>query len=170
MAKPIKYYWDSCAFIGLLNGEADKKRELEIVYGWARSGKAEIWTSTLAMIECRSIKQESTKKPMSEINGKKVSDIFRQEFVKPIPMAVDIVERARELWRATEGLGKIQDAVHLASAMRWNVEIMHTYDRVDLLHLSDKLTCRNESLLKICYPDSSTDGALFDHARHSEHG
>ncbi|MCF3592464.1 PIN domain-containing protein [Rhodobacteraceae bacterium LMO-12] len=166
MAKPRKFYWDTCAFIGLLNGEPDKKRELEIVYGWARDGKAEIWTSTLSMIECRKIGAESTRvKPMSVENGKKIADIFRQQFIKPIPMAVDIAEMGRNLWRDTSGLGKYQDAVHLASALRWSIETMHTYDRADLLHLSDKFACQNGTLLNICYPDSSTDGALFEHAK-----
>jgi predicted nucleic acid-binding protein len=166
LAKPRKFYWDTCAFIGLLNGEEDKQRELEIVYGWARDGKAEIWTSTLSMIECRRIEGESSsQKPMSEVNGNKISDIFKQQFIKPIPMAVDIAESGRQLWRQTPGLGKYQDAIHLASALRWSVETMHTYDRDDLLHLSDKFDCRNGNRLKICYPDSSTDGELFEHAK-----
>ncbi len=166
MAKPRKFYWDTCAFIGLLNGEPDKKQELEIVYGWARDGKAEIWTSTLSMIECRRLDGESKiQKPMSEENGKKISDIFRQQFIKSIPVAVDIAETGRHLWRETPGLGKYQGAIHLASALRWSVETMHTYDRDDLLHLSDKFTCRNGNILKICHPDSSTDGELFEHAK-----
>lgn len=166
MAKPEKFYWDTCAFIGLLNGEPDKKRELEIVYAWAREGKAELWTSTLSMIECRRVGGESSKqKPMSEENGKKISDLFKQQFIKPIPMAVDIAEDARKIWRETTGLSKFQDAVHLASALRWNIETMHTYDRDDLLHLSGKLRCRNENPLKICYTDSTTDGELFGHAK-----
>ncbi|WP_176237563.1 type II toxin-antitoxin system VapC family toxin [Palleronia marisminoris] len=166
MAKPEKFYWDTCAFIGLLNGEESKKRELEIVYSWARDGKAEIWTSTLSMIECRRLSSEKHEpKPLSVAGGKKISDIFRQPFIKPIPLAVDIADTARELWRKTPKLTKYPDAVHLASALRWSVRIMHTYDRDDLLHLSEKLVCRDGYPLLICYPDHSTDGALFEHAK-----
>ena len=166
MAKPVKIYWDTCAFIGLLNAESDKKRELEIVYGMARAGKVELWTSTLSMIECRRLKSEQHKaKPLDDENDKKISAIFNQPFIKPIPLASDIAENARGIWRQTAGLGKYQDAVHLASAVRWNVEVMHTYDRDDLLHLSEKLTCRSGNPLKICYPDNTTDGALFEHAK-----
>lgn len=166
MPKPLRIYWDTCAFIGLLNAEPDKKRELEIVYAMARSGKAELWTSTLSMIECRRLKsEEHSQKPLDEENEKKIGDIFNQPFIKPIPLASDIAEMGRSVWRKTVGLKKYQDAVHLASAMRWNIEMMHTYDRDDLLHLSEKITCRNGNMLKICYPDNTTDGALFEHAK-----
>lgn len=166
MAKPVRIYWDTCAFIGLLNGEADKQRELEIVYGLARSGKAELWTSTLSMIECRRLKVEQhAAKPLDEHNDMKISDIFNQPFIKPIPLASDIAADARGLWRRTVGLSKYQDAVHIASAVRWNIELMHTYDHEDLLHLSEKLACRNGNPLSICYPDNTTDGALFEHAK-----
>lgn len=166
MGKPARIYWDSCAWIGLLNGEPDKKRELEIVYGNARNGKVELWTSTLAMIECRTISVEKgTSRPYSEANETLISDIFKQPFVKAIPITVDIAEEARRLWRITPEIGKYQDAVHVASTLRWSVPLMHTYDRADLLGLSESLNCRDSQPLIICYPDSTTDGPLFGHAK-----
>lgn len=162
MAKAVKLYWDSCAWLGLLNEEPDKSRELGIVYGHAKRGKYEIWTSTLAMIECRRFDSElHQKKPLSAENEKKIADLFMQPFVKPIPVAVDIADSARKIWRTTPKLGKYQDAVHLASALRWSVETMHTYDNDDLLHLTGSMNCLNGSPLVICYPDETTDGPLF---------
>lgn len=166
MAKPIKLYWDSCAWIGLLNGERDKKRELTLVYSHARDGKYEIWTSTLTMVECRRLSSEQyDPKPLGDENDRKIGEIFKQTFVKPIPLAMDIAEESRRIWRETVGLSKFQDAVHVASALRWNIQTMHTYDRDDLLHLSEKLKCRNEKPLVICYPDETTDGPLFGKAK-----
>lgn len=162
MAKPLKVYWDSCAWLGLLNGEPKRKRELEIVYNNARSGYYELWTSTLSMVEVRRLKVENfSQKPMAEANEIKIKSIFRQPFVKPIPVAVDIAEHARQLFRETAGLGKWQDSVHLASALRWNSEVMHTYDNDDLVHLNLVFTCRNGIKLPICHPDETTDGPLF---------
>lgn len=162
MAKVVKLYWDSCAWIGLLNGEPDKKRELEIVYGHAKRGHYEIWTSTLAITEVRRLKaEEKDAKPLSAANLKVINDLFRQPFVKPVPMAVDIAEHARELVRTVPGLGKWQDAVHLASALRWNILIFHTYDADDLIHLNLKFRCRNNEPLLITYPDETTEGPLF---------
>lgn len=162
MTKREKLYWDSCAWIGLLNGEADKKRELEILYGQARAGHFELWTSTLSMIECRRLSGEvQDTKPLSAAHLQTIQDLFRQPFVKPIPMDVPIAERAREIWRTTPGLSKYQDAVHIASALRWNVPTLHTYDRDDLLHLDGTFDCIDGTTLSICYPDQTTDGALF---------
>lgn len=169
MAKPIKLYWDSCAWLGFLNGEPDKKRELEIVYGGARRGHYELWTSTLSMVEVRRLDgEENASRPWEEENAKKIRDLFWQPFVKPIPLAQDIAEDARELFRNTLGLGKFQDAIHLASSLRWNIEVMHTYDRADLLHLDGQLHCRNGSVLQICYPDETTEGPLFSRLRNQD--
>ncbi len=166
MVKPVRLYWDSCAWLGFLNGEGDKKRELEIVYGNARNNKYELWTSTLSMVETRRLKsEEHAPKPLSDDNLKVISDLFGQPFVKPIPLAQDIAEHARKLVRTTNGLKKFQDAIHLASALRWNVEVMHTYDNQDLIHLSRRFTCRNGRDLLICYPDETTDGPLFAKAK-----
>lgn len=76
-------------------------------------------------------------------------------------MALDVSEHARELVRTTSGLTKWQDAVHLASALRWDAEIFHTYDKEDLLHLSERFSCKNGCLLRICYPNETADGPLF---------
>lgn len=158
----VKLYWDSCAWLGLINGEPDKRRELEIVYSHAKQGHYEIWTSTLSVVEVRTLKSEThNSKPLSEENLKIIRDVFRQKFIKTIPLAVDIAENARELFRSTPGLRKWQDAVHLASAIRWNVSTFHTYDQADLLHLNGKIKCRNNDPLLIFYPDETTDGPLF---------
>ena len=162
MAKPVKLYWDSCAWLGLLNGEAKKKRELEIVYGHAKAGKFEIWTSTLSMIEVRRLDSEKgLSKPLSDTNLAKIADLFAQPFVKPIPLDLEIANAARELWRTTAKLDKFQDAVHVASAQKWNTPVLHTYDHDDLLHLNETLQCRDGQRLRICYPNETTDGPLF---------
>lgn len=167
MVKPIKLYWDTCAWLGLINGEADKARELEIVYGHAKQGKYELWTSTLSLIECRRLPGEiNAARPWSEQNERIIQDMFNQPVVKLIPMGSDIAEQARKLFRTTLGLDKWPDAIHLASAMRWNVSTFHTYDRADLLHLSGKMSCLNGDPVNICYPDETTDGPLFASGKH----
>jgi predicted nucleic acid-binding protein len=162
MPKPLKLYWDSCAWIGLLNGEADKNRELGIVYSLAQKGNYELWTSTISMVEVRRLRNEKDDpKPLSEENLKVIDSLFRQPFVKPVPLSVDIAEDARKLFRVTSGLGKWQDAIHLASALKWNAATLHTYDNEDLLKHTYMFTCRNGEKLPICYPDETTDGPLF---------
>ncbi|WP_181184087.1 type II toxin-antitoxin system VapC family toxin [Prosthecodimorpha hirschii] len=162
MARPSKIYWDSCAWLGFLNGEPDKKRELEIVYDQARKGYYELWTSTLSMVEVRRLDSEKyAPKPLNDENAMTIQRLFRQPFVKAIPLGVEIADSARDLFRLTPGLRKFQDAIHLASALRWESQIMHTYDNDDLLHLNLKFRCKNGEKLNICYPDETTDGPLF---------
>lgn len=162
MASAFRVYWDSCAWLGLLNGEADKKRVLETIYTNARNGHCELWTSTLSMVEVRRLRVEETdSKPLKPEHLKTIGDIFKQVFVKPIPLAVDIANDARHLWRITSGLGKWQDAIHLASALRWNCDALHTYDDKDLVHLSMKLERRDGEKLKICHPSETAIGPLF---------
>lgn len=118
------------------------------------------------MVEVRRLaNEEKPARPWSEDNQKKIEDLFRQPFVKPVPLAVDIADHARTLYRMTLGLGKWQDAIHLASALRWNADVMHTYDNDDLLHLTEKFTCRDGTRLRISYPDETTDGPLFSKIR-----
>jgi predicted nucleic acid-binding protein len=166
VAKQPKYYWDSCAWLGFLNGEANRKRELEIIYGLAKQGKCEIWTSTLSFVEVRRLENEKDlPRPLSDKNLQTIQNLFRQPFVKPIPLAVDIADRSRQIFRETSGINKWQDAIHLASALRWSVDVLHTYDHDDLLAFSLKFECKNGEKLPICYPDETTDGPLFGHAK-----
>lgn len=162
VAKIKKVYWDSCAWLGLINGEPNKRRELEIIYSAARRGDYEIWTSTISMIEASSLAEEMSKtKPLSIGNTQKLQQMFEQPFIKVVPLDLKIARSARKLFRETVGLSGRFDAVHLASALAWSVDAMHTYDRDDLLHLSDKLADAKGRLLHICYPDEHSDGPLF---------
>ena len=81
------------------------------------------------------------------------------------PVDMTIGREAQRIIRETPNLGKPKDSIHLASALRWNVEALVTYDGNDLLHLNQKLQCRDESNLSICTADEITDGELFSHAR-----
>ena len=166
MSEVSRYYWDTCAFIGLINGEGDKIRELSIIYDNARAGRFKIYTSTLSSVECRRLDREKQEpKPLNESNEQIISELFLQPFIFAIPLTLDIAEQARILWRRTQGLGKWQDAVHVASALRHNIETMHTYDRADLIHLSEQFDCQNGNRLRIIFPDETTDGGLFAHAK-----
>lgn len=162
MPKPVRLYWDSCAWLGFLNGEPDKKQQLQIIYDNARKGNYQIWTSTISMVEVNRLKTErDAKKPYDDENGQKITQLFQQAFVFTIPLSVDIAEHARQIYRNTSRLRKWQDAVHLASALRWSVTVLHTYDHKDLLHLDGQFSCANGDPLKICYPDETTHGPLF---------
>lgn len=99
-------------------------------------------------------------KPISPESLRALDEMLFQPFVKLVPVDVDIAKRARKLIRETPGLGKKPDAIHLASALRWSVPTLHTYDGNDLLHLDGKFKCDDGTVLKICEPEMP-DGGLF---------
>lgn len=171
MASKPKVYWDSCAWLGLLNEESNKISELQYVWKRAVAGEVEIWTSTIAQVEVCKLASEQTEVAnqgkenkvdiMTEDNLKLIENVFNQPFVKRIPVDVEISTRARRLYRETKGLDKVPDAVHLVSAMRWNIETVHTFDEKDMLHLSGKLKTDLDTEITIMSPTETEPDDLF---------
>ena len=162
MAELRRVYWDACVWLGLINGEPNKLRAVEYVYNSARSGTYEIWTSTMSYVEVFRIKAEEGKpKPYNASVLDKIEEMFEQDFVKLVPVDVEVAKLARRLLREHDKLKKRPDAIHLASAIRWSVEELHTYDGNDLLHLDGKLKTKAGTILRITPPNDPPDGPLF---------
>jgi predicted nucleic acid-binding protein len=161
MAEVRQVYWDSCVWIGLINSEAGKARAVEHNYHLARSGAVQIWTSTMSYVEVFQLEEEKGKpKPYDNANLDKIAEMFEQEFINLVPVDVEVAKLARRLRREYK-LKKPPDAIHLASAMRWSVEVLHTYDGADLLVLDAKLKIKTGKFLRITAPEEPTDGPLF---------
>lgn len=158
----MNIYWDSCAWLGLLNGEVGRKRALESIYGHARKGLIQIWTSTIAIVEVNRLSTEmNVPRPISTGGLSVIDDLLFQPFINPLSLDTIVAKRARKLLRETAGLTKRPDAMHLASASQWNIPIFHTYDGSDLLHLNGKITCLDGRPMEICIPRDPFDGGLF---------
>ena len=162
MAELRKVYWDACVWLGLINGEPNKKRAVEYVYNSARAGTYEIWTSTMSYVEVYRIKgEELNPKPYPAGTLDKIEEMFEQDFIKLVPVDVEVAKLARRLLREHDKLKKRPDAIHLASAIRWSIEKLQTYDGYDLLHLDGKLKTKSGAILRITPPDDPPDGPLF---------
>src|SRR5262245_47275042 len=162
MADLKRVYWDANVWLGLINGEPNKKRAVEYIYRSAKSGSHEIWTSTLSLVEVFRIQdEEKLSRPLPEENLDKIEQMFQQDLVKLVPVDLEIGKSARRLLRETRGLRKSPDAIHLASALRWPVEVPHTYDGNDLLHLDGTLKNKMGVPLRIAEPEDPSDGPLF---------
>lgn len=161
MADPLRIYWDSCAWMGLVNAEADKLPGLRAVYGHARRNLVELWTSTIAIVEVSKLASEkSLKRPIPPDSLAVIDAILFQPFIKPVNVDQIVAKRARKLTREVDRL-KGPDAVHIASAMVWNVPVFHTYDRDDLLALNGKIYCDDGTPLEIIQARDPFEGALF---------
>lgn len=161
LANPTQVYWDSCAWLGLVNGEMNRKIQLESIYSQGRTQLVEIWTSAVSIVEANRLKSEmQMAKPIPQGSDRALDGLLFQPFVKIVPVDTVIARTARKLLRETTGLRKLPDAIHLASALKWNIHTLHTYDRDDLLHLDGKMKCDDGEVLTICEP-RDPNGGLF---------
>lgn len=124
-------YWDSAAFLGLLNKaeDSDKCSKCEDVWISAQKGKIMIVTSTLTVAEVIYMKGarklDPKKRPL-------VNNFFRQNHLSIKPLTRRISELARDVvW---DTIVKPKDAVHVATAAFYKVGTLHTFDG-DLLDL-----------------------------------
>ena len=78
-----RVYWDSCTFLGLLNQEPGKVNSCTDVWNEGESGDTTIYTSFFAFAEVYKAKCESTPKPLTEENDKRIEVLLRQKWVRP---------------------------------------------------------------------------------------
>ena len=155
-----KVYWDACAWLGLLNGETDKAQELEVVWEKAKHGELEIWTSAFCIAEVYKVKCEGGKTGLSPENDDKINDLFDQDWVYIVQVDLAIARLAKSLLRSQAKLSKPSDGIHLATAIHWNVDQLHTWDASDLLGI----VCNRSDgePLEICKPSMIDGENLFN--------
>jgi predicted nucleic acid-binding protein len=111
-----------------------------------------LFTSFFAFAEVFKAKCEGPAKPLAEAQDRNIEALLRQPWVQPVVVDERIGTAARRLMRRHPECKKPSDAIHLATALALNVDEMHTYDRSDLICLSDKVTRADGVALKICTP------------------
>ncbi len=160
MSDVTNVYWDSCAWLGLLNGEPDKQRALEVVWEMAKARKVAIWTSALTVAEVYRTKCDGEWEALSEENDERINDVFEQDFVNVVQVDLEVARLAKTLLRTHGKLNKPPDAVHLGTAIISNVDQLHTYDDDDLLDLP--VTRADGRRLRVCKPDLIDGDNLFN--------
>ena len=157
MAQPPKHrkiYWDSCAWIAQISSErrtlADGSIEnrgalCRAVIDSAEKGATEVFTSALALAEV------SKQAPGTPTGTDKVKEFFQNDYIIVVQLDRKTGELARDFMQQGWAGLKPPDAVHLASAVRANVDEMHTFDQ-KLLNLDGKFVKSDGTLLKICKP------------------
>lgn len=162
MSSIDKVYWDACAWLGLINQEKTHHNSLARVYESARRREIEIWTSAFTYAEVYKKRCENgVDGPLDDAGDDLIHDIFSQDFIKRVNVDIIIGTNARKLLRANPTLKKPQDAIHVATALWYNLDILHTFDKCDLLPFDRKLDRRDGKKLIICVPADETAGPLF---------
>ena len=145
-----------------MNRETDKYIALRGVWSRAENGSCEILTSVISQVEVFKKKcEKNDAKPLSDTQETEISKMFWQQHVILADLDPIVADNARKLLREHEELQKAPDAIHLATALYWSPDAMHTYDGVNLLGLNGKVKCRDGRSLKIVVPDESVFGPLF---------
>ena len=129
---PPKVYWDSCVFIDYIDQQQNPDRILNILAVWeaARNRDVTIHTSMVSIVEVAYFVEEKTRgmKPESET---KLDALW---FGSPVIMSEVSPLVARDarglVRRSIQDQQKMapMDAVHLATAKRLGVGVVHTYD------------------------------------------
>ncbi len=144
-------YWDSVVFIARIQREAGRIAVLEQISDAAERGELRIVTSTFTMVEVAKLNQSET---LPEEQERLIVEFFKNSFIILRQVDRRVATKAREIMRAHSGV-KGKDAVHIATAVVWNVPVMHTYD--------EKLTSRNGKIdgLRIEEPRWTGTGSLL---------
>lgn len=143
-------YWDSCVWIRLINKEPGCA-DCEYCIEQARGGAVQIWTSSLALAEVFKTKIGPGKFiQLAEVNDQAFEDFIQQSFVTEVQVDHDVAVKAREMCRKYSL--RVNDAIHLASAVAYNIETIYTTDAKDLIALSGKVLTSSGKPILICLP------------------
>jgi predicted nucleic acid-binding protein len=118
-------YWDSDAFLGIINEEADKLPDCSDVWREAQQGTFQIVTSTLTVAEVSFMKGVPKLDPAKR---QLVANFFRSPWITQRPVTRMVAEMARDVvW---DNAIKPKDAIHIASAAMDKIAEFYTFDNV----------------------------------------
>lgn len=161
MADPKKVYWDTCVWISLINGERGRLPCCQYIIDEARARNLQIWTSAFTLAEVFKVVTDGKGASLSEVNDSVLEQYVEQDFVVIAQVDYDVGVQARRLLRKHPKLRKPSDAVHLATAVLYNLDEFHTYDEANLLALSGMIHRQDGTALTICKPPENPNPPLF---------
>ncbi len=153
--KPLlRYYWDADVILSYIEG-SDSSRLMHIrpLLDDADEQKLEIVTSAFSIVEVAYAPVEKTSVDLDPEIEDKITALWRAGSpLRVVEVDTLVATQARQLVR--EGIVndraiKPGDAVHLATAMRLNVDALHTYN------LKDFKRWAQPTGLTICEPEST---------------
>jgi len=152
--KPV-YYWDTCIFLSLLTNDRKDASLIEGIEGIARAiDKKEclLVTSTITEVEVL----QGTLSAVAEGN---FQSALKRRNVTKVSVNSRVTALAREIRDFYNSQRKLKtpDAIHLATAILYSVDELHTNDP-HLLNLVNPIC--NKYTIKICRPPLPRQAAL----------
>lgn len=90
MTEMRRVYWDTNAWLGLINREPGKVRALEIVYAAAKKGDVEIWASAISFAEVYKMKDDPAAPRSLEEQNKIIAAVLEQQFVQLVEVNTEL--------------------------------------------------------------------------------
>lgn len=156
---PLRVYWDSCVFIDLIGRTEGRFDVCEACRIEVEAKRMLIVTSTMTLCEVTKCPGSAA---LSDEAAESILSFFENPYILLYQLDRGIAETAHRLARR-HGLLAL-DAIHVATALAANVEVLHTYDegggrRRGLLRHSG---CFGDPPgLRIEHPSVPTPGPLF---------
>jgi len=117
-------YWDASAFIAVLNEEDERLQACIAVLNEAKRGELTIVTSAVTLTEVVKFDGE---RPIGREQAQVIRDFFMHEYISLRNADRKVCELAQDLiWDHSHLAYK--DAIHVATAIRWHVPVIETYD------------------------------------------
>ena len=135
--------WDSSVIIGYLGGQDDLAQTCNDIIDYAETGGVRIYVSTLAMAEVAYLQGLG-----DQDSEEKIREFFGREYVLSVNVDPRVAEIARELVRKRRDVQVLKppDAIHLATAIQWNIPVLESTDpdliRLDGIEGSPPITIR----------------------------
>ncbi len=131
-------YWDTCVFIHRLQATQEHINILRHLTRAAENGELEIVTSIFTSVEiCYLDKTQLTKPHFTIEQENKIVEFLDNPYIKLRQIDRDVARKSRSIVRNIPGI-KPADALHLATAILYEVNEVQTYDP-HLLSISEKM-------------------------------
>jgi hypothetical protein len=118
----------------------------------AKKGNVEIWTSNFTLAKVFKRPCDGQEKGLQTADDQSFEDFIIQPFVTRVQVDLDVGTLARRLLRTYPVIGKPQDGIHVATALLNNLDELHTFDRDNLLGLTNTIPRKDGFMLRICHP------------------
>ena len=138
-----RIYWDADAWLSYINGDADRLPVLDALLADSSSpkGNIEIYTSELSEVEVAFAKSEQDHKALDANIENQIDELWAdRDTLKVVEYHHIIGIEARAIIRLGIEKGwqlKPLDAIHLATARRFQITEFHTYDKRLLKYSND---------------------------------
>ncbi len=128
-SNPNRVYWDSCVYLDFLRGGHPNQAHMRAVLRDWEAGNVTLVTSTLTITEVLFVRNLQPAAWLNASQRADLIDLFKPSGERNLTLGEltrPIVEAARDLcW---DQLIRPKDAVHVASAIAAECEVLHTHD------------------------------------------